>query len=41
MKPRFSKLSAFILSAIALTACGGGGGSSGGDSNDNNDSDRE
>ena len=37
MKPHFSKLSAFIFSAIALTACGGGGGSSGGDSNNNND----
>ncbi|MBQ3682755.1 MAG: S8 family serine peptidase [Succinimonas sp.] len=37
MKPRFSKLSAFIFSAIALTACGGGGGGSGGDSNNNND----
>ena len=37
MKPRFSKLSAFIFSAIALTACGGGGGSSGGDNNNNND----
>ena len=34
MKPRFSKLSAFVLSAIALTACGGGGGST-------DDSDRE
>ena len=38
MKPRFSKLSAFIFSAIALTACGGGGGS-GNDSNSSNDND--
>ena len=37
MKPCFSKLSVFVLSAIALTACGGGGGS--GSHDDSNDRD--